>query len=312
MLLITPLIFSAIALVPQECCKTTTTPVSMAIEETTPTRPDLVDTAVSAGGFETLVSAVKAADLVELLKSEGPFTVFAPADSAFAKIPADRLNALIADKAALTDVLTYHVVPGRLMAADVLGSQWLETAEGQSLWVHQVDGAPMIDGARIVKTDIVCGNGVIHVIDAVVQPRKDIVDTAVANGSFQTLVAAVKAAGLVDTLRGRGPFTVFAPTDEAFKAIPEAALQALLKDQAKLSQILTYHVVPGRILSTDLTTSKRPTAVDTAQGSAIKVQRSESGDVSVNGSNVVLADIIVGNGVIHVIDAVLLPKSGDN
>jgi uncharacterized surface protein with fasciclin (FAS1) repeats len=191
------------------------------------TQADIVDTAVAAGSFKTLVTAVTAADLVGVLKGEGPFTVFAPSDSAFAKIPSEGLNALLADKKALTSVLTYHVVPGRLMAKDVLKSQWLTTAQGQSLWVHMDGEKAMIDNAQIVKTDIECSNGVIHVVDPVVQPRKDIVDTAAGNQSFQTLVAMVKAAGLVETLKSESPFTVFAPTDEALAAIPKEDLQAL-------------------------------------------------------------------------------------
>lgn len=317
MLLFASALLSVAALSPQESCCNATIPVSMPVEsmlsdERARAKADIVDTAIGAGQFSTLVTAVKAADLVDVLKGEGPFTVFAPADSAFAKIPSERLGALIEDKAALANVLTYHVVPGRLMAKDVLASQWLETAQGQSLWVNMKDGKPMIDGAQIVKTDIACSNGVIHVIDSVVQPRKDIVDVAVANGSFNTLVAAVKAAGLVETLKSRGPFTVFAPTDEAFAAIPEADLKALLQDKKKLTSILTYHVVPGRVLSTDLKPAKRPSAVSTAQGSSVMVLLSEDGKVTVNDANVVMADLIVGNGVIHVIDKVILPESTDS
>ena len=169
-----------------------------------PAGNDIVDTAVAAGSFKTLVKAVQAAELVDVLKGEGPFTVFAPTDEAFAKIPAADLNALIKDKKALTSVLTYHVVPGRIMAKDVLKTSWAKTAQGQSLWVHMDGKAPMIDGAKIVKTDIECSNGVIHVIDAVVMPRKDIVDTAVGAGSFKTLVAAVQGCGPGRHLEGRG------------------------------------------------------------------------------------------------------------
>ena len=139
--------------------------------------------------------------------------------------------------------------------------------------------------------------------------KPDIVDTAVSAGSFKTLVSAVTAAGLVETLKSKGPFTVFAPTDEAFAAIPAADLEALLKDKAKLTAILTYHVVPGRVLSTDLKPSQQASDVNTAQGSAIQVRRSESGEVSINDAKVALADLIVGNGVIHVIDRVILPPA---
>jgi uncharacterized surface protein with fasciclin (FAS1) repeats len=129
---------------------------------------DIVDTAVSAGSFNTLVTAVKAAGLVETLKGPGPFTVFAPTDEAFAKIPKDQLNALLADKKKLTDVLTYHVVSGKVMAKDVKAGP-VKTVEGQSAKIT-TDGGPRIDNARIIKTDVVASNGVIHVIDTVILP----------------------------------------------------------------------------------------------------------------------------------------------
>ena len=131
---------------------------------------DIVDTAVSAGNFTTLVAAVKAAGLVETLKGDGPFTVFAPTDAAFAKIPEAQLNALLADKDALTRVLTYHVVPGKIMAADVAKADGAKTVEGGTLAIDTSDGVK-VDGANVVMTDILASNGVIHVIDAVILPN---------------------------------------------------------------------------------------------------------------------------------------------
>ena len=131
---------------------------------------------------------------------------------------------------------------------------------------------------------------------------KDIVDTAVAAGSFKTLVTAVQAAGLVDTLKGKGPFTVFAPTDEAFAKIPKADLDALLKDKAKLTAVLTYHVVPGKVMAKDVKAGK----VKTVQGGELTV--STTGGVKVDNANVVKTDIAADNGVIHVIDTVVLPR----
>ena len=134
---------------------------------------------------------------------------------------------------------------------------------------------------------------------------KDIVDTAVEAGSFTTLVAAVEAAGLVDTLKGEGPFTVFAPTDDAFAALPEGTVAELLKpeNKDKLTTILTYHVVPGKVMSGDLTNNMM---ADTAQGGQVTIMT--EGGVTVDGANVVTADIEASNGVIHVIDAVIMPK----
>ncbi len=131
---------------------------------------------------------------------------------------------------------------------------------------------------------------------------KDIVDTAVAAGSFKTLAAALGAAGLVDTLKGKGPFTVFAPTDEAFAKIPKADLDALLKDKAKLTAVLTYHVVAGKVMAADVKAGK----VKTVQGSDLTV--TTAGGVQVNGAKVVKTDIVADNGVIHVIDTVVIPK----
>ncbi len=132
---------------------------------------DVVDTAVNAGNFNTLVTAIEAAGLVETLKGDGPFTVFAPTDEAFAKIPADQLESLLADQEALTKVLTYHVVPGQMMAVDVVNLQSAKTVEGQEITIQTKDGTVMVDNANVVATDIVASNGVIHVIDTVLMPN---------------------------------------------------------------------------------------------------------------------------------------------
>ena len=134
-------------------------------------KKDIVDTAVAAGDFKTLVTAVKAAGLVETLKGEGPFTVFAPTDAAFEKVPTDTLNALLADKAALANVLTYHVVAGNVMAADVVKLTSAVTVQGQAVSIEVKDGKVYVDGAQVVATDIKASNGVIHVIDAVILPK---------------------------------------------------------------------------------------------------------------------------------------------
>jgi transforming growth factor-beta-induced protein len=131
---------------------------------------DIVDTAVGAGQFKTLVTAVTAAGLVETLKGTGPFTVFAPTDEAFAKVPKGTLDALLKDKTALAGVLTYHVVAGKIMAADVVKLASAKTVQGKSISIVTKDGKVTVNGANVVRTDIVCGNGVIHVIDAVILP----------------------------------------------------------------------------------------------------------------------------------------------
>ena len=145
------------------------TGISLALALGSAQAADIVDTAKSAGSFNTLVTAVQAAGLVETLKGPGPFTVFAPTDAAFAKIPKDQLDALLKDKAALTKVLTYHVVPGKVMAKDVKAGS-VKTVEGRSLTLTTNGGKVGVDNASVVKADIVADNGVIHVIDSVVLP----------------------------------------------------------------------------------------------------------------------------------------------
>jgi len=145
--------------------------VAFAVASSVSVAADIVDTAVSAGQFKTLVKAVQEAGLVDTLKSDGPFTVFAPTDEAFAKLPAGTLESLLKDKQKLAAVLTYHVVPGKVMAAQVTSGQ-VKTVQGEALMVSSSNGAVMVNNARVVKTDIVASNGVIHVIDTVVLPQE--------------------------------------------------------------------------------------------------------------------------------------------
>ena len=280
-------------------------------------KKDIVDTAVGAGTFKTLAAALTAAGLVDTLKGKGPFTVFAPTDDAFAKLPKGTVEDLLKpeNKAKLVSILTFHVVAGSVKAADVVKLTSAKTVEGTDVKI-KVDGANvMVNDAKVTKTDIEASNGVIHVIDTVIMPTammtpavKDIVDTAVGAGSFKTLAAALTAAGLVDTLKGKGPFTVFAPTDEAFAKLPKGTLEDLLKpeNKAKLVDILTYHVVPGTVKAAEVV---KHSSVATVEGKNIMITVT-GGKVLLNGaSNVVTTDIVASNGVIHVIDAVLLPPA---
>jgi transforming growth factor-beta-induced protein len=273
---------------------------------------DIVDTAVAAGSFKTLVAAVQAAGLVDALKGDGPFTVFAPGDEAFAKLPAGTVEALLKDPQALGNILKYHVVAGKVMAADVVKLTEAETLLGKKITIKVDGGKVMVDGANVVTTDIETSNGVIHVIDSVILPPadkagKDIVDTAIGAGSFKTLVAAVEAAGLVDALKGNGPFTVFAPTDEAFAALPAGTVEGLLKDPETLKAILLYHVVEGKVLAAD---AAKLTEANTLNGAAIKISAAD-GKVMINDAEVVSADVMASNGVIHVINKVILPPADD-
>ena len=271
----------------------------------------IVETAVAAGNFKTLVAAVQAAGLVDTLNGKGPFTVFAPTDAAFAKLPAGTLEMLLKpeNKAKLAAILTYHVVPGSVKAADVVKLKYAGTVNGQRVDI-KVDGAKVtVDGAAVTATDIACSNGVIHVIDTVILPVDGtVVDVAVKNGSFNTLVAAIKAAGLVETLSGKGPFTILAPTDAAFAKLPAGTLEMLLKPENKkqLVEILTFHVVPGVAAYSDAVV--KMTEVPTVLGSPVAV-KVVGGKVMLNGATVVAVDVEATNGVIHVIDTVLMPPA---
>jgi len=266
---------------------------------------DIVDTAIADGRFTTLVAAVGAAGLVETLKGEGPFTVFAPTDEAFAKLPAGTLDELLKpeSKQALTDILLYHVMAGKVMAADVSDGLIADSALGTSLFFKLDMGNAYVNEAQIVITDINTSNGVIHVIDTVILP-KDIVDAAIFN-KFATLAAALQAAELVETLKGEGPFTVFAPTDDAFAALPAGTLDSLLLPENKqtLTNILLYHVASGNVLAKDVTMLE---SADTVLGQPVTI-KVEDGKVFVNEAQVILTDIKTTNGVIHVINTVLLP-----
>ncbi|MDP8245371.1 MAG: fasciclin domain-containing protein [Candidatus Hinthialibacter antarcticus] len=272
-------------------------------------KADIVDTAVSAGSFNTLVAAVKAAGLVDTLKGEGPFTVFAPTDDAFAKLPEGTLDSLLKpeNKEKLIAILTYHVVAGKVMAKDVVKLNGAETVNGQRASIVIDDKTVMVDNAKVIKTDIKTSNGVIHVIDSVILPSdKTIVETAAGAGSFNTLIAAAKAAGLAGVLSGDGPFTVFAPTDDAFAKLPAGTVEALLKPENKtqLQKILKLHVVESRAFSeTVLKTEK----FDSLAGLSLKPTLKD-GKAFVNGVQIAKTDINASNGVIHVIDSVILPK----
>jgi transforming growth factor-beta-induced protein len=269
---------------------------------------DIVDTAVGAGSFKTLVAAVQAAGLVDTLKSAGPFTVFAPTDEAFDKLPKGTVEMLLKpeNKDQLVAVLTYHVVSGKVMASQVVKLTGATTVNGQRVDVAVADGKVSVAGADVVATDIECSNGVIHVIDQVILPASDNIPTvATKAGDFKTLLAAAKAAGLVEALSGKGPLTVFAPTDAAFAQLPKGTVETLLKPENKqqLVDILKYHVVSGRVYSTD---AVKAGSAATLLGKKISI-KVKDGQAMVNGAKLVALDIDASNGVIHVIDAVLLP-----
>lgn len=271
---------------------------------------DIVDTAVSAGSFKTLAAALQAAGLVDALKGDGPFTVFAPTDEAFAKLPAGTVETLLKpeNRDQLVGVLTYHVVSGKVAAKQVVELSGAKTLNGQRVDITVADGGVSVDQAKVVTTDIECSNGIIHVIDSVILPSGDnIVATADNAGTFKTLIAAAKAAGLAGALTGDTDLTVFAPTDDAFAKLPAGTVEGLLKpeNKDKLASILKYHVVAGRVYSEDALVAK---SAKTLQGSEIEISVKD-GTARVNDAALVATDIDASNGVIHVIDSVILPPA---
>jgi uncharacterized surface protein with fasciclin (FAS1) repeats len=270
---------------------------------------DIVDIASEDGRFSTLVAALEAADLVETLQGDGPFTVFAPTDDAFGKLPDGTVEALLADIPTLKNILLYHVVPGKVMASDVVSLDKAGTVLGEDVKIKTMDNSVMINDAQVVITDIEATNGVIHVIDTVILPPErtaSIVDIAVEDGRFETLVAALGAADLVETLMGEGPFTVFAPTDEAFAKLPEGTVENLLKpeNKEKLQAVLTYHVVAGKYKAADVVGMN---SAKTVNGKSFSITKSD-GSVMIDNARIIQTDVMASNGVIHVIDEVILPR----
>ena len=279
------------------------------ITVTPPPSNTVVDIIVNSPDHTTLETAVVAAGLAGTLSGEGPFTIFAPTDAAFDALPAGTLDAVLADNELLTAILTYHVVAGTTLSTDLMDGMVVETLNGESVTVSINAEGVFINDAEVVVADLVADNGVVHVIDAVLLPptpeTNTVVDIIVNSEDHTTLEAAVVAAGLVGTLSGDGPFTVFAPTDAAFDLLPAGTLEAVLADTELLTAILTYHVVSGTTLSTDLMDGM---VVETLNGESVTVSINAEG-VFINDAEVVVADLVADNGVVHVIDAVLLPPT---
>ena len=294
---------------------------------------DVVDVALNAPQFSTLVTALTAANLVPTLQGTGPFTIVAPTNAAFNALPNGVLTKLLLpiNKPELVKILTYHVVPGNnnsnaltAIAGAVSPANQVVTVEGSKLTFTSNGTALRINAnATVTAANIAATNGIIHQIDSVLLPptfspanlqdapiSNNIVQTAIVNPSFSTLVTTLKAASLVDTLSGTGPFTVLAPTNDAFAKVPADVLAKLLLPENKdtLVKILTYHVVAGKI---DAAQVVKLTSAKTVEGSNLKIGVVD-GKVKLNDSTTVLTtDIQTSNGIIHSIDSVLIPASVD-
>jgi uncharacterized surface protein with fasciclin (FAS1) repeats len=279
--------------------------------------PNLVALAQSNPNLSILVEAVVAADLQGTLSGTGPFTVFAPTNAAFAALLTElgiSKADLLANKPLLTAVLTYHVLPARVLKSGVPLGKAITTVQGGIFKIDQVGSDLVItDGrnrtAKITATDIAAANGVVHVIDRVILPAdKNIVETAQAIPDFSILVEAVVAANLQGTLSGAGPFTVFAPTNAAFAdLLTELGVSKadLLADTALLTKVLTYHVLAGRVLKADVVPGTQPATVE---GETFSIDSSlVVTDKRMRTAHIVATDVLTSNGVIHVLDKVILP-----
>ena len=269
---------------------------------------DIPTTAGTTGIHNTLVNAVVQANLLTTLSGDGPFTVFAPTDQAFTDAGVD-LTALDTPEGnqALANILQYHVISGEVPASGVTDCLSADAVNGQPLSFTVGDSGVMVNDANVITTDVITSNGLIHVIDKVLTPTdtpRDIPRTAQCTGSHDSLVAAVVQAELLTTLQGAGPFTVFAPTDQAFTdaGIDLAALDTPEGKQT-LSDILLYHVVPSSVPSSAVTDCMLADAANTQP-----LSFTVGNGVMVNDANVIQADVMASNGIIHVIDKVLTPS----
>jgi len=275
---------------------------------------------LTAAGATTLVDFVVKAGLAETLSGPGPFTVFAPSNDAFAKLPSDLVATLMGDVELLKKVLLFHVTSGKVMSTDISNDITVDSVEGSPLRANiylkseYYDGFVTINGKRVKKADIEADNGVIHMVTDVIYPfpTGNIAEVVTGDERFSTLLAAVGAAGLAETLATGGPFTVFAPTNDAFAKVPKDALDGLLADKEALTKVLLRHVLPGALFYKGITWETHNTAGG-AEEDKIATQVFKAGVVKVvssvggkrTGARVVDADIIATNGVIHAIDTVI-------
>ena len=276
---------------------------------------DIIATALSDGRFGTLAKALTEAGLVGTLKEEGPFTVFAPTDEAFAKLPKGTVARLLKPENVdeLKNILTYHVLSGSTKLAGALEVGKTKSLNSESVKFSFSDGRVKINEASLIDADIQCSNGVVHVIDSVLLPpvpKNDLASVAKKAGQFKTLLAAVKAAGLSESLSSADNLTIFAPTDDAFASLPKGTVGELLKpeNKKKLQQILALHVVNGRVSAGDALNAKEAKSLS---GDSLEFGVKE-GRLQVNCATIITTDINTDNGVIHVIDSVLLPASKES
>tara|TARA_B100000683_G_scaffold77522_1_gene76712 strand:+ start:3175 stop:4515 length:1341 start_codon:yes stop_codon:yes gene_type:complete len=293
------------------CLSLSTVAFGVSADET----KDIPANAEATGLHDSLVAALAHAGLVETLQGDGPFTVFAPTDAAFEAAGIDLSTFdTEAENETLSDILLYHVISGAVDAANVTDGMVATMVNGDNVTFTVTNETVMINDANVTDRDVAASNGIIHIIDKVLLPPaeepalEDISGVAAGTGVHDSLVAALTHAGLVATLQGDGPFTVFAPTDEAFA---EAGIDLSTFDNdeanATLTDILTYHVYAGSVAAADVTDGMVATMVNGDDATFTVV----NGTVMVGGATVTTADVAASNGVIHVIDKVLMPPADE-
>lgn len=279
----------------------------------------VVELAQSNDDFSTLLAAVEVAGLTEALEADGPYTIFAPTNEAFAMLGQDTINNLLLpeNKEILTQILLYHVVQAEVEATTAIElaseNTMVDTLSGQQIGLSLQGEELFINDAKVINANLRASNGIIHVVDKVLMPMAtpmpNIIETAQSVGIFNTLLAAVDAAELKEALNGEGPFTVFAPTDEAFAKLGEEAISNLLLPENKqaLTQVLLYHVLSGEVLAeTAVQLAANKSQVPALNGSTLTLSL-DNEQLLINTSKVIQADVQTSNGVIHVIDSVLIP-----
>ena len=272
----------------------------------------MYDIVSNSNDHTTLKTAIDTCSLDGVLSGNGPFTLFAPTDAAFNNLPAGTVTALLNDIPALTQILQHHVVGDSVMSSMLTNGQIVTTLLGTDLTVTINSTGVFIDNAQVTVADLIADNGVVHVIDVVLIPAtatNSVYDIVSNSTSHTTLKTAIDACGLDGLLDGPGPFTLFAPTDAAFNLLPAGTVSALLNDIPQLTDILKHHVVGDSIMSGMLSNGQ---IVTTLLGTNITVTiNSANGSVYIDNAMVTLADLNADNGVVHVIDAVLMPNTTD-
>lgn len=301
--------------------------VAKDVQAPAPDNGTITDIVVATEGVSVLKDIVVSLELTDMLSSNGPYTVFAPTNEAFADLLKEldtTLEELSKDKDLLKTIVQYHVLEGKVLAADVAkmkNNSSVKTVWGQEFVITNQNWVKIND-SNVISTDIMASNGIVHLLDAVLIPptvvaamndesNKTIVARAMDSGNFPTLIAAVKAAGLVDMLSDEWPYTVFAPTEQAFAdllAQLNVTPEQLLSDTELLKSVLAYHVLPGTYTAKDVMALTEPTGFETAQWTEITISPND-GKPMINDSMLVEADMFTSNGVIHSIDAVLVPSS---